>query len=393
MAEWEIGVEAPWLGQAELNAVAEVIASGWVGQGPRVARFEQDFAGLADANYAVATANGTDALHLALLVAGVRPGEDVVVPSLAFIATANAVRSVGATPVFADVDPVTGTATAATVERALTPTTTAVIVADHGGSPVDLQRIRDVTDPLGIVVIEDTAGGVGSTCRGRPVGAAAEIATWSFDGRAILTTGDGGMLTTTHAAWAARARRLREHGMITPSADPRPGSVPPAEEYREVGGDSRLTDLQAAVGIVQLGRLPEIVRRRRQIADRYRDGLRGVRGLRLAADPAWGTGNVGSFWVEVEDAYPVDRDGLLAALAAAGIAVRRGGSAIHRYAPYRALTPPDGLPGSERFADRTLALPVSRTLTAAQQDQIVAILHDPGAPALANAQTVTRSGR
>src|SRR6476661_5041090 len=200
----------PFLGAEEIAAVSEVITSGWVAQGPRVAAFEKAFAEHQQADYAVAVSSCTTALHLALVVAGVRAGDDVVVPSFSFIATANAPTYVGARPVFADVDRTTGNLTADTVAAALTPRTTAVIVVDQGGVPVDLDPIRALCDPQGITVIQDSACGAGSTYRDRPVAAGAEIGAWSFHPRKIITTGEGGMITTSRADWADRARKLRD---------------------------------------------------------------------------------------------------------------------------------------------------------------------------------------
>jgi dTDP-4-amino-4,6-dideoxygalactose transaminase len=370
-----INVMKPWLGEEEIAAVAEVISSGWVAQGPRVARFESEFAAAMGAGHAVATSSCTTALHLALVVAGVGAGDDVVVPSFSFIATANAVRYAGARPVFADVDEATGDVTAATVESALTPRTKAVIVVDQGGVPVDLDPIRALCDPRGIVVVEDAACGAGSRYRGRPVGANAELAAWSFHPRKLLTTGEGGMLTTSNPEWAERATRLREHAMSVSAADRQASTLAPAESYVELGYNYRMTDIQAAIGIVQLGRLAAVVERRRAIAARYAAAVESIPGLRIVGDPEWGTTNFQSCWIQVGADYPLDRDGLLVALADAGISARRGIMASHlqpAYAGSDSVVAP--LPVTESLTATTLILPVYHALAGDEQDRVIDVL-------------------
>ncbi|WP_291798693.1 DegT/DnrJ/EryC1/StrS family aminotransferase [Cellulomonas sp.] len=365
-----INVMQPWLGPEEIAAVTEVLTSGWVAQGPRVAAFEAEFARIQQAQHAVATSSCTSALHLALIVAGVGRGDDVVVPSFSFIATANASTYVGARPVFADVDRATGNLTAETVAAVLTERTRAVIVVDQGGVPADLDAIRALTDPRGIVLVEDAACGAGSTYRGRPVGAGADVTAWSFHPRKIITTGEGGMLTTSRADWAERARRLREHSMSVSAATRHASVLAPVEEYVEVGYNYRMTDLQAAVGIVQLGRLPAIVARRREIAASYSKQIADIPGLRPVEDPAWGTCNFQSYWVEALPEYPLDREGVLAHLAAADISARRGIMAAHRQPAY-AGNAHGPLPVTEHLTDTTFILPVFHQLSESDQARVV----------------------
>ncbi|MDI3330365.1 MAG: DegT/DnrJ/EryC1/StrS family aminotransferase [Micrococcus sp.] len=366
-----ISVMRSWLGPEESEAVRLVIESGGITQGPRTAEFERAFAQAHGVSYAVATSSGTTALHLALIVAGIQPGDDVIVPSFSFLATANVVTYVGARPVFADVDLITGNATAETLDAVITPRTTAVIAIDQGGMPLDLHPIRDLCDRHSLALVEDAACGAGSTYRERPVGAGADVTAWSFHPRTVLTTGEGGMLTTDNPEWAARARRLREHARDLSAAERR-GSVSPVHErYPEIGFNYRMTDLQAAMGLVQLGKLPEIVRRRRALAHEYQDVLATVPGLRYVTDPDYGRSNFQSFWVEVLPDFPLDRDELLDWLLADGISAGRGVMATHlqeAYAGHSGWVGP--LPVTERLTENTLVLPIFHTMTAEEHRRV-----------------------
>ena len=369
-----LNVMLPYLGDEEVAAVSEVLRSGWVAQGPRVAAFESAFADAMQAEHAVAVSSCTTGLHLALLLAGVGPGDEVVVPSFSFIATTNAVVYAGARPVFADVDFTTGNLTAETVADRLSEKTKTVVVVDQGGVPVDLNSIRAICDPRGITVIEDAACGAGSTYQGRPVGAGAEITAWSFHPRKILTTGEGGMITTSRRDWADRARRLREHAMSVSAVDRHASMLAPSESYLELGYNYRMTDLQAAVGLVQLERLPEVVQRRRQLAANYSKYIDEIPCLRAVADPPWGTSNFQSYWVDVAPGSPVSRDELLVRLAEADISARRGIMSTHREPPYAECAEPGSLTVTERLSDNTLILPLFHELSESDQSRVVDVL-------------------
>jgi len=367
-----IPVMRPWLGQEEAEAAAEAVASGWIAQGPRVREFEDAFAAAIGTPHAVAVSSCTTALHLALTAAGIGPGDEVIVPSLSFIATANAVRYVGAQPVFADVDLATQNLIPQTVEPHLTGRTRAVILVDQGGVPADLDAVRALCDLHQVTVIEDAACAVGSTYRARPAGAGAALAAFSFHPRKLLTTGEGGMVTTWDGSIAVRLRRLREHGMDISAADRHRSQQPVIEHYTEVGFNYRMTDIQAAIGLAQLRKLPEMVARRRALARRYQELLSCIPSLLTADDPPYGETNYQSFWMLLPEEPAVDRDNLLRLLADAGISARRGIVAAHLEPAYVDAKP--SLPVTERLTSRSLILPLFHQMTDSQQKHVVSVV-------------------
>ncbi|MER7515408.1 aminotransferase class I/II-fold pyridoxal phosphate-dependent enzyme [Streptomyces sp. NPDC126499] len=370
-----IPVMVPWLGEEEAKAASDTVLSGWVAQGPRVAAFERAFAERVGARHGVAVSSCTTALHLALLALGLGPGDEVVVPSLSFIATANAVRYVGAVPVFADVDLATGNLTAVGVDAVRTGRTKAVLLVHQGGVPADVSALRAACADWGLPLVEDAACAIGSTVDGVSVGTGALLAAWSFHPRKLLTTGEGGMVTTDDAEWAARLRRLREHGMNVSAAERHASGTPVLESYLETGFNYRMTDIQAAVGLAQLEKLDAMVARRRELAARYGELLADVPGLEPVRDPAYGRGNFQSYWVLLAEDFPVGRDALLGILAEARISARRGIMASHLEPAY-AGHPAGPLPVTERISRDSLILPLFHTMTEAQQDRVVAVLRE-----------------
>lgn len=375
MSTDRIPVMIPWLGEEEAKAASDAVLSGWVAQGPRVAEFERVFAERVGAEHAVAVSSCTTALHLSLVALGLGAGDEVIVPSLSFIATANAVRYVGAEPVFADVDPVTGNLTTATVDAVRTPRTKAVLAVHQGGVPADVHALRAACADWDLPLVEDAACAIGSTVGGKPVGQGALLAAWSFHPRKLVTTGEGGMVTTDDADWALRLRRLREHGMNASAAERHASNKPVLESYLEVGFNYRMTDVQAAIGLVQLGKLDAMIARRRELAARYDELLRDVPGLIPVRDPEHGQSNFQSYWVLLTEEFPVGRDDLLGALAEAGVSARRGIMAAHLEPAY-ADHPRAPLPVTERLTRDSLILPLFHTMTEAQQDRVVAALRE-----------------
>ncbi|MBB2940414.1 perosamine synthetase [Actinoplanes lutulentus] len=375
----KIQVMLPMLGEEEANAAADAIRSGWVAQGPRVARFETEFATAVGAGHGIAVSSCTTGLHLALVLHGIGPGDEVIVPSLSFIATANSVRYVGATPIFADVDLATGNLTVETIDAVRTDRTRAIIAVHQGGMPFDTAALRKAADGWGLALVEDAACAAGSTAYGQPVGAGAAISAWSFHPRKVITTGEGGMITVDDPEAATRLRRLREHGMNVSAAERHASKQPVLEAYLETAYNYRMTDIQAAVGIVQLGRLPGLIAQRREIAARYQELLADIDGLVPVNDPAYGQTNYQSFIVLINPEYGTGRDEVLSELAARGVSARRGIMASHLEPAYADVTP-GPLPVTERLTRDSLILPLHHEFTEDDQDYVVGILRELARP-------------
>ena len=351
-----IPITKPFLGPEEEAAASEAIRSGWVSQGPKVQEFEEKFAAYVGASYAVATTSCTTALHAALVVSGIGPGDEVVVPSLSFIATANSVVHAGATPVFADIDPETCNVTAGTVEKMITRKTKAVMPVHQMGLPVDLDPMIDLCRKHSLLLIEDAACAIGSEYKGKRIGGHGNIACFSFHPRKIITTGEGGMITTNDFSMAEKLRRFRHHGMSVSDVERHAANRVIIETYPEIGYNYRMTDIQAAIGIVQLGKLAEIIRKRRRIAETLDESLADIRHIRVPRVPGYAYHNYQSYWVEILASSPVSRDELMQKLLEKGVATRRGIMAIHQEMSYNQR--PAMLPATNRMTAATVLLPL-----------------------------------
>ena len=372
-----IPITRPYLGDEEVAAAAEVIRSAWLSQGERVQGFEQAVAGYVGAAEGVAVSNCTVALHLALKAIGIGPGDEVICPSFTFIATANAIIYAGARPVFVDIDEHTYNLDPELAESAITNRTRAIMPVDQIGLAADIPAFKQIADRHGLHLVEDAAPSLGASIGTTRLGGFGHLTCFSFHPRKSITTGEGGVITTDDVEAAAWLRRVRSHAASTSDLQRHRSSSVAFEEYRELGFNYRMTDIQAAIGVVQMRRLDSILAERRRLAERYMQLLGGCEWLSLPYEPAGRPHTFQSFCIRLDPAC--DRERIMSELAGRGVATRRGVMAIHLEPYYRDLQGRIELPVTEACAEETMLLPLYFGMTEAEQETVAEALLTAGA--------------
>ncbi|KJS03116.1 MAG: DegT/DnrJ/EryC1/StrS aminotransferase [Desulfobulbaceae bacterium BRH_c16a] len=358
------------VGEAEAAAAADAVRSGWLSTGKRVQKFESMVAEYVGAKHAIATSSCTAALHLALIAAGVKPGDEVICPSYSFIATANAILYAGATPVFADIEPITYNISPAHIEKAITPRTTAILPVSQIGLAADIPAILSIARRHGLKVVEDAAPSLGAMIGKERLGSLSDFTCFSFDPRKILTTGEGGMITTNDDEAAARLISMRAHSASVSAIARHTSTGVILESYPELGYNYKLTDMQGGIGIVQMSRIAEIITERRRLADRYNTLLKDEEGIQLPYEPEGYFHVYQSYIIKLLKKTQLE---VMASLAKQDIASRRI-LAIHLEPVYKDTNLENSLVESERASKEAILLPMFVGLTDLEQDEVVRAL-------------------
>ena len=371
-----IQISLPSTGEDEWQACREPLMSGWLTQGPKVAAFEKSFAERHRVKHALATTNCTTGLHLILAAMGIGPGDEVIVPAFTWVATANVVLHCGATPVFADVDRATNNIDPVDIARKVTSKTRAVIVVHLFGLCADMDAIRAVL-PSHVKIIEDAACAAGASYKGIHAGGLGDAAAFSFHPRKSITTGEGGMVTTSNDELAETANMLRNHGASISEEQRHNGPRPYLlAEFNLLGYNYRMTDLQGAVGLVQLRKLDSLIQERQKWANYYREQLSDVKWLKTPVLPADGQHAWQAFVTYVDPATaPMPRNEIMERLQAAGVATRPGTHAVHMLGYYkeRFNLNPDDLPGARDCDTNTMAIPLHNKMN--EEDYAYVVKH------------------
>ena len=379
MEKRKIAISLPSTGDDEWQAVREPLKTGWLTQGPKVAAFEKAFAERHQVKHSLATTSCTTGLHLILAAAGIGAGDEVIVPAFTWVSTANVVLYCGATPVFVDVSPITNNINTEDLLKRITPKTKAVIAVHLFGLCADITDIRAVLPP-GVLLVEDCACAAGASLNGIPAGGLGDAGAFSFHPRKSITTGEGGMVTTNDDALAEKANILRNHGASISEEQRHHGSSPYLlPEFNLLGFNYRMTDIQGAVGLVQLGKLDRFIIERQKWAEFYREQLSVIPWLRLPWFPTNGNHAWQAFVTYVDpDKSLISRNQIMEKLQSQGVATRPGTHAVHMLGYYRDALGlmPDDFPGARQCNDNTMAIPLHNRMTSEDYEYVVKALKE-----------------
>ena len=365
-----IPIAKPYLTTDEAQAAYDTILTGWITQGPRVTEFEEKFASYVGSKYAVAVSNCTTALHLSMIVAGIKSGDEVICPSMSYIATANSIKYVGAIPVFAEVGE-DYNIDVIHAEKLITPKTKAILIVHQIGFPADIDAFKALCKKYNLKLIEDAACAVGSSYKGAKIGSHSELVCFSFHPRKVISTGDGGMITTNNENYYNRLKLLRQHGMSINDRVRHNSDKVLLEDHLEVGYNYRMTDIQAAVGIKQLEKLDWLVEERRKIGKYYLEKLSDIPNIRLPKENKDINSNFQSFSIYLKPDCKISRNELMQQLLDKGISTRRGIMTTHRTTAYTEYCKDLELPISEDACDRSILIPLFVPMKKEEIDMVI----------------------
>lgn len=365
-----IAIAKPYLTLDEAQNAYDTILSGWVTQGPKVQEFEEKFAAYTGAKFAVALSNCTTALHLAMIVSGVKSGDEVICPSMSYVATANSIKYVSATPVFAEVNHHFNL-DIEDVRKKITPNTKAILLVHQIGMPADIDAFKLLCEQKGLKLIEDAACAAGSSYKGQKIGSHSELVCFSFHPRKVITTGDGGMITTNNEAYYKRLKMLRQHAMSVNDRDRHAANKIIFEDHLEVGYNYRMTDIQASVGIKQLEKLDNIITERRKIAERYSTAFSGLKGVVVQKEEAGYFTNFQSYTLLLTNEAKLTRNVFMEKMLDQGVATRRGIMTAHRESAYKEECKQVSLPATNFYSDNSVVIPLFYPMN---EDDIIKVI-------------------